>query len=65
MSNEHKYPILSAFTQYLLVIPASRAPNECVFYVSSYISCGQRNRLNDKNLEREVLVKENKKSLSG
>ena len=65
MSNEHKYPILSAFTQYLLVIPASSTPIECVFYVSGYISCGRRNRLNDKNLEREVLVKENKKYLSG
>jgi len=38
MSNEHKYPILPAFTQYLLVIPASSAPIERVFSVSGYIS---------------------------
>ena len=60
MSNEHKYPILSAFAQDLLVIPASSAPVERVFSVSGYISCGRRNRLNDKNLEREVLLKKNK-----
>ena len=60
MSSEHKYPILSAFTQYLLVIPASSAPIERVVSVSGYISCGRRNRLNDKNLEREVLLKKKK-----
>ena len=63
MSNEHKYPILSAFTQYLFVIPASSAPIEREFSVSGYISCSRRFRLNDKNLEREVWVKENKKYL--
>ena len=46
-----------------LVIPASSAPIDCVFSVSGYISCGQGNGLNDKNLEREVLVKKNKKYL--
>jgi len=49
--------------QVILVIPASSGPIECVFSVSGYISIGQRNRLNDKNLEREVLVKKNKKYL--
>ena len=43
------------------MIPTSSAPIECVFYVSGYISCGRRNRLNDENLKREVLVKDNKK----
>jgi len=42
-----------------LVIPASSAPIERVFSLSGYISCGRRNRLNDKNLKREVLVKKN------
>ncbi len=46
--------MLAAIASDLLVIPASSAP------VERDISSGRRNKLSDKNLEREVLVKKNK-----
>ena len=62
-NNELKYPTLSVLALDLLVIPASSAPIERVFSTAGQISSGKRNRLSDINLEREILVKKNKRYL--
>ena len=43
-----------------LIIPGSSAPIETVFSTAGNATIGKRNRLADKNLEREVLLRENK-----
>ena len=60
IENEKTYPSLAPVACDLLIIPASSAPIERVFSTAGQITSGKRNRLNDRNLEREVLLKKNK-----
>ena len=54
------YPLLSAIAVDTLVIPGSSAPIERVFSTAGNATIGKRNRLADKNLEREVLLHKTK-----
>ena len=47
----------------ILCVPPSTAPIERVFSTSGESTSGKRNRLTDYNLEREVLLRKNKKIL--
>ena len=58
--NETTYPLLSNICTDLLCIPASSAPVERTFSTAGESTLGKRNRLNDTNLEREVLLRKNK-----
>ena len=60
IENEKTYPSLAPVACDLLIIPASSALIERVFSTAGQITSGKRNRLNDRNLEREVLLKKNK-----
>jgi hypothetical protein len=53
----NKCELLGTLATDLMTIPASSAPIERVFSVAGYVSCGKRNRISDKSLEREVLIK--------
>ena len=59
IENEKIYPSLCPLACDLLTIPASSAPVERVFSTAGIITSGKRNRLNDRNLEREILLKKN------
>ena len=59
----HIYPHLSPVACDILSVPASSAPVERTFSVSGEASRGKRNRLADHNLERETLIRKNKKYL--
>ena len=63
----HAFPHLSPVACDILSVPASSAPVERVFSVSALTgknpSNGKRNRLADHNLERETLLRKNKKYL--
>lgn len=59
-SQSHEYPLISAVAVDILAIPATSAPVERVFSSAGESTAGKRNRLSDKNLEREVLLKKNK-----
>ena len=59
----HIYPHLSPVACDILSVPASSAPVERTFSVSGEASRGKRNRLADHNLERETLMRKNKKYL--
>jgi len=59
----HAFPHLSPVACDILSVPASSAPVERVFSVSGEASKGKRNRLADHNLERETLLRKNKKYL--
>ena len=52
-SNEVKQPLLSSLAECLLTIPASSPP-------AGICTAGWWNRLDNHNLEREVLLKKNK-----
>ena len=54
------YPLLSTIAIDVLTVPASSAAIERVFSTAGDSTTGKRNRLADKNLEREVLLKKNK-----
>ena len=54
-SQSHEYPLISAVAVDILAIPATSAPVERVFSSAGESTAGKRNRLSDKNLEREVL----------
>ena len=56
----HEYPLLSAIAIDILAIPATSAPVERSFSAAGDSTIGKRNRLSDKNLEREVFLKKNK-----
>ena len=56
----NKYPTLSTLAIDTLIIPGSSAPIERVFSTAGNATTGKRNRLADKNLEREVLIRKNK-----
>ena len=47
----------------MLVITALSAPVERVFSTAGVVTSGRRNHLQDKNLEREVLIKKNRNYL--
>lgn len=57
---EKTYPLLSSIAVDILTIPAASTPIERVFSVAGESTSGKRNRLADKNLEREVLLRKNK-----
>lgn len=59
----HVYPNLSPVACDILSVPASSAPVERTFSISGESSRGKRNRLVDHNLERETLMRKNKKYL--
>ena len=54
------YPLLSVIAVDLLIVPGSSAPVERTFSTAGDAASGKRNRLTDKNLEREVLIRKNK-----
>ena len=60
MELENTYPLLSKHAVDTLVIPGSSAPIERTFSTAAEATSGKRNRLSDKNLEREVLMQKNK-----
>lgn len=59
IQHEKNYPVLSPFAIDVLSIPGSSAPIERTFSTAGESSSGKRNRLMDKNLEREVLLRKN------
>ena len=55
------YPLLATLAEEVLTIPASSTPVENVFSTAGESSGGnERNRLSNKNLEREALLRKNK-----
>ena len=60
ISSEQTYPHIAPLACDLLTIPASSAPVERTFSTAGEVASGKRNRLSDKSLEREVLIKKNK-----
>ena len=63
IKSEAQYPTLSKVACDVLVIPASSTPIERTFSIAGNACIGKRNRLTDKNLEREVLIRSNKEYL--
>ena len=59
-SESKTYPLLSSLSFDILSIPASSAPIERVFSTAGESTSGKRNRLADRNLEREILLRKNK-----
>lgn len=57
------YPQVAVIAIDLLIIPGSSAPIERTFSTAGDASSGKRNRLADKNLEREVLIRKNRQYL--
>ena len=58
------YPIIASIACDILCLPPSTAPMERVFSTSGESTSGKRNKLTDNNLEREVLLRKNKKYLT-
>ena len=58
------YPIIAPIACDILCVPPSTAPIERAFSTSGESTSGKRNRLTDYNLEREVLLRKNKKYLT-
>ena len=63
IDNETMYPLLASVAMDILTIPGSSAPIERVFSTAGLCTGGKRNRLADKDLEREVLLCKNKNYL--
>ena len=63
MEKEANYPLLSSYATDILCIPAPSAPVERTFSTAGESTSGRRNRLSDKNLEREVLLQKNRQYL--
>ena len=61
LNNESAYPLLSSLAVDLLCIPASSAPVERTFSTAGESTCGRRNRLCSHNLEREIMLRRNRK----
>ena len=61
--NQKIYPLISSVALDLLSIPPSTAPVERIFSTGGEATTGRRNRLTDFNLEREILIRQNKKYL--
>ena len=60
ISHEKNYPLLSSVAVDILTIPASSAPIERVFSTAGESTAGKRNRLSDRNLECEILLRRNR-----
>ena len=60
VEHQDTYPNLSSLATDILCVPASSAPVERVFSTAGEATSAKRNRLADKNLEREVLIRKNK-----
>ena len=63
MDNESTYSLLSNIAIDLLCIPASSASVERIFSTAGESTSAKRNRLSDKNLEREIIIRRNKQYL--
>lgn len=61
LSKKESFPLLSKAAFDLLSTPASTAPVERIFSTGGDATIGHRNRLSDYNLEREILIRQNKK----
>lgn len=61
LKNDKDYPHLSAVALDILATPASTASVERIFSSGGEVTKGKRNRLEDKNLEREIFLRTNKK----
>ena len=59
IKRKEQFPLLSKIAVDILVIPASSAPIERVFSRAGYASRRRRNRIEDHQLEREVMIKYN------
>ena len=64
IQNQEKYPAMASVAFDVLTIPGSSAPVERVFSTAGHATMGKRNRLTDQNLEREVIIRKNKKYLN-
>ena len=60
VKSESLFPVLSKLACDVLVVPASSAPVERTFSIAGNACIGKRNRLSGNNLEREVLINNNK-----
>ena len=60
IEQENMYPLLATLAVEVLTMPASSTPVERVFSTAGESSGGKRNRLSNKHLEREVLLRKNK-----
>lgn len=61
LKNKEQFPALSTVACDILATPASTAPVERIFSCGGEVTRGKRNRLTDKNLKREILLRRNKK----
>ena len=57
------FPVLAPIACDILAVPASTAPVERIFSTGGDATGGKRNRLTQKNLEREIFIRRNKKYL--
>ena len=57
------FPVLAPIACDILAVPASTAPVEQIFSTGGDATGGKRNRLMQKNLEREIFIRRNKKYL--
>ena len=57
------FPVLAPIACDILAVPASTAPVEWIFSTGGDATGGKRNRLTQKNLEREIFIQRNKKYL--
>ena len=60
LQREINFPNLGWVACEVLSTPASTAPRECIFSPGGEATRGNRNRLSDKNLERETFYAETK-----
>ena len=63
MDNESTYSLLSNIAIGLLCIPALSASVERILSTTGESTSAKRNRLSDKNLEREIIIRRNKQYL--
>lgn len=61
--NDEHFPVLAPIACDILAVPASTAPVERIFSTGEDATGGKRNRLTQKNLEREIFIRRNKKYL--
>ena len=61
VKRKEQFPSLSTVACDILATPASTAPVERIFSSGGEVTRGKRNRLTDKNLEREIFLRRNKK----
>ena len=61
LKKKEQFPSLSRVACDILATPASTAPVERIFSSGGEVTRGKRNHLTDKNLEREIFLRRNKK----